>query len=154
MLFDYEKHQKLWYLLAEHISEAARESYEGEGFYSGYSALEKLKRRLLQEYFTEDDRQIENLCFACNAAVQEEEERNWHESGSTNCNYCPLNWPGGQLCDDSHSLYFQLVNQLHADNISAAADTCIAIANVRPFTDKEYEKKIAEQSVFHIWESW
>ena len=25
MLFDYEKHQKLWYLLAEHISEAARE---------------------------------------------------------------------------------------------------------------------------------
>lgn len=153
MLFDYEKHQNLWYLLAERISEAARGSYKGEGFYSGYSALEKLKRQLLQEYFPEEDRQIENLCFACNAAVQEEEDRDWHEPGSINCNYCPLRWPNSLQCDDNYSLYMHLIDQLRFNNVSAAADTCIAIANVKPFTDKEYEKKIPAQSVFHIWKS-
>ncbi len=148
MLFDYEKHQRLWRLMSEHIAEAAKENYKGNGYFSGYSALEALKRRLLQEYFSEDDRQIQNLCFACNAAVLDEEERDWHEPGSINCNYCPLNWPGGQLCDDNYSLYSRLVNQLHDDNISSAAETCLAIANVTPFSETEYEERIATQSVF------
>ena len=69
MLFDYAKHQKLWYLLAVCIEEATKVSYTGNGCYSGYSELAKLKRRLLQDFFKEDDRGIRNLCFACNTAA-------------------------------------------------------------------------------------
>ena len=147
MEFNYEKHRRLWLLLSENIAEATKENYAGKGFYSGYSAMEKLKHKLLQQYFDEDDRQIRNLCFACNTAVREEQERDLHESDSTNCEYCPLRWPSNRYCDDKHSLYIHLIDCLENNDESAAAKVCIAIANVKPYTDEEYEKKIPQSNL-------
>ena len=145
MEFNYEKHQKLWNLLSENIADAAKRNHEGNGYYCGYSALEKLKRRLLQEYFSDEDQKITNLCFACSTAVEEEWQRDWHEPGSINCAYCPLNWPGEKQCDDIGSLYSKLIKHLEDNDITDAAAICIEIANVRPYTDEEYEKKIPWQ---------
>ena len=140
MLFDYAKHQKLWYLLAVSIAEAT--NYKGDSCYSAYSELAKLKRRLLQDFFKEDDRNIRNLCFACKTAA-EERYANWYgpEDGMDS-RFCPLQWPDGRRCDESHSLYTQLIDRLEANDTAAAKAICIAIANVKPYTAAEYEKMI------------
>ncbi len=143
MEFNYLKHQKLWCLLAVSIAEAAKENYKGTGYYSGYSELEKLKRRLLQDYFAEDDRNIRNLCFACNTAV---EEQYVNPEEGLDCRFCPLNWPGERYCDEPHSLYMQLIDRLAANDIDGAKAVCIAIADVKPYTDEEYEKKIPRET--------
>lgn len=146
MEFNYSKHQKLWYLLAVSIAEAAQGNHKGSGYYSAYSELEKLKRRLLQEYFAEDDRNIRNLCFACNTAV-EEQYANWFDPDEgLDCRFCPLRWPGERYCDEAHSLYMQLVDRLTDNDVAGAKAICIAIANVKPYTDEEYEKKIPWKS--------
>ena len=142
MNFDYEKHQQLWRLLSVHIAEAIKDNYKGGGYYSGYSALDRLKRQLLQKDFPEDDMDIHNLCFGCDTAVTEKENREWYEPDTIDCQYCPIKWKNGLQCDDRNSLYMQLIDQLHSNEVSAAAETCRAIANVEPYTDKEYEKKI------------
>ena len=143
MLFDYAKHQKLWYLLAVCIEEATKENYKGNGCYCGYSELAKLKRRLLQDFFKEDDRGIRNLCFACNTAA-EEQYANWYDpDDGLDCKFCPLQWPNGKCCDESHSLYTQLIDRLEVNDTAGAKAICIAIANVKPFTEEEYEKKIS-----------
>ena len=142
MLFDYAKHQKLWYLLAVCIAEAAKENYKGDGCYSAYSELAKLKRRLLQDFFKEDDRNIHNLCFACNAAAEERYAHWYDPDDGMDCRFCPLNWPNGKCCDESHSLYTQLIDRLEANDTAAAKAICIAIANVKPYSAAEYEQMI------------
>jgi hypothetical protein len=145
MEFNYEKHQKLWHLLSEHIAEAIKANYEGNGYYNAYSALEKLKRKLLLQYFSEEDRRIHNLCFACSTAY-EEQWANWYDTDNgLDCRFCPLQWPNERHCDDSGSLYVRLVQYLEDDNVADAAAICITIANVKPFTTEEYEKKIPGQ---------
>ena len=145
VLFNYEKHQKLWYLLAVCIEEATKAHYKGNGYYCGYSELEKLKRRLLQEFFEEDDRGIRNLCFACNTAV-EEQYANWsNPDNGLDCRFCPLQWPDEKYCDQPHSLYTQLIDCLAVNDIDGAKAICIAIANVKPYTNEEYEKKIPRE---------
>ena len=146
MLFDNVKHQKLWYLLAVSIAEAAKENFKGIGFYCGYSELEKLKRRLLQDFFAEDDRNIRNLCFACNTAAEEQYAHWLNPEEGLDCSFCPLNWPGERYCDEPHSLYMQLINRLAVNDIEGAREICIAIANVKPYTEEEYEKKILRKS--------
>ena len=142
MLFDYAKHQKLWYLLAVCIAEAAKENYKGDGCYCGYSELAKLKRRLLQDFFKEDERNIHNLCFACNAAA-EERYAHWYDSyDEMDCRFCPLKWPNGKCCDENHSLYTQLIDRLEANDTATAKAICIAIANVKPYSAAEYEQMI------------
>lgn len=145
-LFNQEKHRKLWLLLSEHIAEAAKENYAGTGYYSAYSELEKLKRKLLQDFFEEDDRIIRNLCFACNAAMEEQQSDWFDYDAELDCRFCPLNWPDGLYCDDRHSLYTQLVDLLHKNDIEGAAAICITIANVTSFTDEEYLKQIPRQT--------
>jgi hypothetical protein len=146
MLFDYAKHQKLWYLLAVSIAEAAQENYKGAGYYSAYSELEKLKQRLLHDFFAEDDRNIQNLCFACNTAVEELYAHFFNPDDGLDCRFCPLQWPGERYCDESHSLYMQLVDRLTDNDVAGARAICIKIANVKPFTEEEYEKKIPWKS--------
>ena len=148
MEFDYQKHQKLWNLLSENIAEAAKTNYKGTGYYSGYSELEKLKRRLLQEYFTEEDRSVRNLCFACNTAL-EEMQSNWYDfEAGLDCRFCPLKWPDERYCDEPHSLYTQLIDCLAVNDIVGAKAICMAIANVKPYTNKEYEEKIPRETVW------
>lgn len=142
MEFDYGKHQKLWLLLSENIAEAAKANYKGTGYYSGYSELEKLKQRLLQEYFTEDDRAIRNLCFACNTAAEEQYANWFNPDEGLDCSFCPLHWPVERYCDEPRSLYMQLIDRLAENDISGAKAACIAIANVKPYSDEEYEEKI------------
>ena len=143
MYFEQEKHQKLWYLLAERIEAAARKNYSGTGYYSAYSEIEKLKRRLLQDNFEEDDREIRNLCFACNTAL-EEQQSGWYYDfeAELDCRFCPLKWTLDRYCDDNHSLYSKLVDALETDDAGEARRICIEIANVKAFTEKEYERKI------------
>ena len=141
MNFECEKHQKLWYLLANEIAEAAKMNYQGNGYYSGYSAVERLKRKLLTEYFDEEDRQLQNLCFACETAY-EEQQNDWYERDSINCDFCPLKWPDARKCDDNHSLYMKLIDCLEADDIDTASDICVMIANVKPYTAEEYDKEV------------
>ena len=146
MLFDYAKHQKLWYLLAVCIEEATKVSYTGTGYYCGYSELAKLKRRLLHDFFKEDDRGIRNLCFACNTAA-EEQYANWYDpDDGLDCKFCPLQWPGEKYCDEPHSLYMQLIDRLTDNDVIGARAICVKIANVKPFTEEEYEKKIPWKS--------
>ncbi len=148
MLFDYAKHQKLWYLLAVSIGEAAKENYKGTGYYSAHSELEKLKRRLLQDFFAEDDRSISNLCFACNTAV-EEQYANWFSpDNGLDCRFCPLQWPCERYCDEPDSLYMQLIDRLTDNDVLGARKICVKIANVKPFTDEEYEKKIPREKTW------
>ena len=145
MLFNYAKHQKLWYLLAVRIEEAAKMNYKGTGYYSAYSELEKLKRRLLQNFFKEDDRNIRNLCFACNTATDEQYANWFNPENGLDCRFCPLKWPHERYCDERHSLYTQLIDCLEANNTDGAKAVCIAIANVKAYTTEEYNKKIPQQ---------
>ena len=148
MEFNYEKHQKLWNLLAVNIAEAAKENYKGTGYYCGYSELEKLKRRLLHDSFAEDDRNIRNLCFACNTAAEEQYAHWFNPDDGLDCTFCPLHWPGERYCDEPHSLYMQLIDRLAINDIEGARAICIAIANVKPYTEEEYEKKIPRETVW------
>ncbi len=142
MEFNYPKHQKLWYLLAVTIAEAAKENYLGSGYYSAYSELAKLKRRLLQDFFAEDDGNIQNLCFACNTAFEEEYAHSFDSDDGLDCRFCPLQWPGERYCDEPHSLYMQLVDRLTDNDVAGARAICVEIANVKPFTEEAYETKI------------
>ena len=143
MLFDYAKHQKLWYLLAVCIEEVTKQNYKGNGCYCGYSELEKLKRRLLQDFFKEDDRCIRNLCFACNTAAEEQYANCFDTDNGLDCRFCPLQWPDDRSCDENHSLYTQLIDRLTDNDVVGARVICVKIANVKPFTEEENEKKIS-----------
>ena len=142
MEFNYKKHRKLWYLLSKNIKSAIKDNYDGNGCYSGYSALEKLKRQLLAQYFGKEDNHIRNYCFACEAAYIEEQERDWKGKDGINCSYCPLHWPNEIPCDERQSLYIKLIDCLHANNVNDAAKLCVTIANIPPYSDEEYEKNI------------
>ena len=141
--FNYEGHRKLWQLLAkkENIQRATRQNYTGNGYYNAYGALEKLKKELLIQHFSAEERNPRNYCYACQAALLNQEVH-WVDDEEIHCEYCPLQWPGDRHCDEKGSLYRKLIDCLQADDIDGAAAVCVEIANLQPYTDEEYEEKV------------
>lgn len=143
-LFNFESHRRLWLLLAENIQVAVRKNHSGSGYYNPYSALEKLKKELLLQHFTAEERSPRNYCFACQSAVINQ-EAHWIDDDEIHCEFCPLQWPEGLHCDEDGSLYCRLIDCLQNSDTIGAAAICIEIAAVRPYGEEEYEKQIFQE---------
>lgn len=144
--FNHEGHRKLWLLLAkkENIQRAVRQNYSGNGYYNAYGALEKLKKELLIQHFSAEERNPKNYCYACQAALLLYQEENWIDDDEIHCDYyCPLQWPNDRSCDEDGSLYHKLVDHLQANDVDGAAAVCVEIANLPVYTEEEIEKRIS-----------